>query len=237
MSMSVSIVGIDGIVLATDSLRSNPVHGGFRHEAGQKLWQLGLSTGLITVGGHGFYAYDLIRDFESKIEKDAIFEDVKGKFPVYVKESYEKHIRKEPDRTDDSNIMIFVLAGYTSRNEPQIIQLDSAEPDLLFAGKAVDPLHVLSWDVLHDYWLTEIGLYKANCQSWNVGILTKVAVFLIHETANHSQMVGGNISVAIITKNKGFTFVSDEIIKNLRKDIDTIKVGENVKHWLESTTS
>lgn len=225
MSISISLIGSDGIVVATDSLRSSLNPRNIQQDYAQKLWLWNDAIAIMTVGSNTRYSDWITERFsKTKLGNMSDFEGIVDAFSKYAKEDLLSHTIDKDKEPEPENIMIFVMAGYGIAGDAKIVQLDSSRPNMLFIPKPIESPHVLSYDAIADYWLRKLD-YKI----WDTTRLMRLAVFLINESIKlGGGMVGGNIQLAIIKSDKKLTRMIDtNITEQIRTEIDKcINIGD-----------
>jgi len=225
MSISISLIGSDGIVVATDSLRASFNPRNIQQDYAQKLWLWKDSLAIMIIGSNTRYSDWVMERFsKTKLASLSDFEEIVDAFSKYASEDYLSHAIDKNRESPPEDIMIYVMAGYSKEGDAKIVQLDSSRPSMLFIPKPIESPHVLSFEATADYWLRKLT-YK----TWDTNSLMRLAIFLINESSKTGGgMIGGNIQLAIIKRDKGLTRIIDtNITEQIRTEIDNcINVGD-----------
>lgn len=225
MSIAVGLIGTDGIVLATDSKRTEHEYS----EITQKLWALTPNIGLMSLGWNSGYRHFLIDLYKERIAPSNItnsYLEIVEQFSSAVRGNFDLH------RTEDAinllkgaNLSLdFVLAGYDLEHNPRIFAVESMSA-IPFAPTEHRPYYFGGVQYIGIYWAKKIGLasrlsnHKLSCE-----FLKKFAVMAILETIIFSDMVCEPIQLATVDKD-GY--------HDNNKEVEIIKASlDSKQQWL-----
>lgn len=220
MSIAMAVIGKDGIVLATDSKRADDRRLGYhigRKTNVKKLWQIGDSVGLISVGDLGEQMSQAIELFIAKKPyRNSSFEDVSHAFAQWIVKDISSYLTK--DIRDMEAQIVFIMCGYTTSGNPQIIQIDSGDKEMPFHPKNKVSPYVIELNGVGEYLLSRLPIEIMTLED-----IKRLCAFIILESSELNEFVGHQIQMAIITKEDGIRMMQsggiDEITDRV-KDID-----------------
>ena len=248
MSISVSIIGNDGIVLATDSrvtIRSLPVLT--HHDTATKLWDLGGVVGLMTVNDNRGFSEWLVESYKKRqltkenMEKQQLndFEGIALNFSYFLNQMFTQYVKDTPQQFLKSQgyELGFTIAGYDSSGDPKIQYLSSYDS---FTPNLVDNYHVAGIPGVGDYWMARLHKHlfgvEAGLKVYKMGLqgLKVLATTIISETAQINEHVGGNIQMATINKDLGFLRIETVEVERINKDVEELTDERKIVKYLES---
>jgi len=226
MSIAVGLVGIDCIVLATDSRVIEESEAcKTHHDYAKKLRELCNSVGIMRVGGNRGYSRWLIELYqeilndipEEEKQKISGISSVARHFSRVVKNDYSFYAKGVPPSFQNASgyVMEFVLAGYTSEGEPRLVSLSSAPKEPRFAPCIMNPYYITGITTVGEYIIgkEKKRLYKG----LKMEVLKQIAVRIVLETAKHDDRVGGKIQMASITKEDGYVELNPKDLRDYGK--------------------
>jgi 20S proteasome alpha/beta subunit len=247
MSISVAIIGTDGIVLAADSRvtsKSYTVEMSLLHNAGKKLWvkRIGdkFSIGVASVANnagfqHWLIDYYLNVEVKAKEDKLTDFDVFIFGFSSYIKQMVELYAKDMPDKfiSRDAFDLGFTVVGYMGK-EPQIHYLQSSHS---FSPDIKHDYYVAGVPSIGDYWMMKLWKHLFDDKSdspkpkVNTEILKRLAVMIVSETSKLNNSVGGRISMVVLRGDGTAEIIKQQEMDSIKKQIAII-TGE--KRLLES---
>jgi len=229
MSLSITFIGTDGIVMATDS-RLVVQQGEFsRHRDNeQKLWKIEDNYGLTCVDNHSGYANFLREEFISIVSamkkksgaKTINIREMVKMMSLFLKGQFAPYAEMMSDTIlkGSGYTMEFVLAGYMGKN-PKVFKLSSQATKYPFSETIIVDWCPSGISSIANYWMEKLRncIYEYSDNKVipreDVETLKKIAVIIIDETSQvFSDYVGGAIQVAIIKPDMAELFKVDESV-------------------------
>ncbi len=234
MSISVAIIGIDGIVLAADSRvtsKSANAEMVLYHNAGKKLSLRKISNelkiGIASVNDNKGFDEWLLDDYfnsQYKAVKDKIsnFSDFVLSFSGFIKHMVELYVKDMPDKfvTREGFNLGYTIVGYKSQNDPQIHFLQSSHS---FSPDIKRDYYIAGIPSIGDYWMMKMwrqlfgDKIDKPTPKIKVEILKKIAVMLISETSKLNNSVGGKISMVVLNSDGTAYRVNQQELKSIEK--------------------
>jgi 20S proteasome alpha/beta subunit len=209
------MVGKDGIVLSTDSRMVDIAQGGMdrRHQDNAiKLHKLN-NVGLAFLGDTA-YGDHLIDIYKSKcLKSEYDMWNVVRSFSVFVRKDATLYMSVQ--QLGGSPSLVFLLAGYNPRNDPEMYKLDDTSDMLLYAPKKKPSPQCLGvGEQLAQSWFDRLEVGEMD-----VEMLKRLSVFLILEVAHISDYVNRIIQMYVINTS-GIQSISKTEMRGLKREAD-----------------
>ncbi len=233
MSIALGFVGVDGILLATDSRMLIGVgeRVEFEDNHSQKLWKLSDNIGLTSIGAqHGYrqYLVDICQKKlldegtkECDIATFRLLKDVIKDDFMQQLEKYDSALTKELLRFN----LAIMIAGYCKDLRPYILNIETyvSSSNIPFILDLRDLYCVHGISFIPEYWIAKMDIISKLKEGLNIDALKKLAIFLINETKiSNSHYIGGDIQMATITKEEGFKFIDSREVMGMQSKIEKI---------------
>ena len=249
MSIAMAFKGIDGIVLATDSRLSkikadNYIIG--QENSSIKLWKVNDSIGctaLCSDEEYGYWLIDLLVK-SSKNENDQGLDESCERYIQIIKNDIKKRSILGDPQIDDDNLnkhlqsrgfyLAILLAGYDISGQYGICEILFPVPSSLHLSphKVKNSYEIHGQKDFNTYWISKLFLQKQLDQGLSIEAIKKLIVFLITETSCYSGTVGGDIQMAIITKDKGYEPIGMDKIEPLQAEISKMAGFKDISDWI-----
>jgi 20S proteasome alpha/beta subunit len=233
MSVAMGLIGIDGIVLATDSrLTMQEGNITYHEDTSQKLWKLTNEIGLMSTGYNSGYRHFLV-DYCNAITLPELNKNIdtlksSGKLPIDYKLNYlelvnhfamaiREHVKPFVESYDALRLaggMDFILAGY-DKEEAKIFSIDVYNRATPFVPNICGRYYFSGVKEIGLYWKRKLNLERYN---FPITFLKKLAVMIILETIKTHDMIGEPVQLAIIDKD-GYHEISNEV-ENIKLELD-----------------
>jgi len=223
MSISICLLGTDGLLLAADSrlsLISEDRKSTHTENNSQKLFRITDNMGIVSIGTHEDYRKyvlgKIIEHYENTKEiatVEKVVEIMKSDYLLRVSGFNDSTMRRV------SFQMVSIIAGYNG-NKPYIISCDSgADYGLLPFALGKRPFRCIhGMDTIADYWIKKLNIDVKLEEGVSITYLKKLATLLIVESASFMDSIGLPIQMATISKKKGFQFIG-------KSEIDSLIIG------------
>jgi 20S proteasome alpha/beta subunit len=220
MSIVVSLIGMDGIVLATDSQRNK----GNYSTISEKLFALTPNIGLMTLGYNAEFRRFVIESWlEANQNINCSYSDICFNFALNFKNKIEPYFTKEfrLQLYLSKDSLDFIIGGYDTNKQSRIFSISSSG-NMPFSPLECEPCYIDGIKEVGIYWSKKtkvdelIAKQKLSCE-----FLKRFAVMVILETIKFSElMVCEPIQLAVIDKETNqFRDVSSEVDK-IKGDLD-----------------
>jgi hypothetical protein len=244
MSISIAIIGIDGIVLATDDRTVLTGSGIQKHRDGsQKMWILQDRYGGMSVNMNAGSSDWIIENFMDSLERPERYWDT-DKLELMKIDDYRRLVSysasylmamckpfafdKEQMQSGSSFSFGFTLAGYQS-TEPQIHWLHSSQ---LFFPSLRRDYCIGGISSVGEYYIQKLwGYLFENRDNMinplkNKNILKRLAYLIGIETHKNNNGVSDNITLKVVASN-GIESVNEAEIKDIKKEVN--KITDDIK--------
>ena len=225
MTLAVSIIAKDGIILASDSRMGSTLYS---NDTVDKIIQLSdhIAVGIAGDGTLASHIFDLVKK-EKKLDLD--------KGILYVAEQLGQELANFFDRYysnisfRDRDPLDILLVGYTlfPESKPQIYNLSSSDnfiPRQSPAGhNSIGIPHIANYHLNRIYEKDRINSEQA----------AKLSVFCIKETGSQYRSVGGDVKVAIFSDKKKFALISKSEMSNLETQCDLLQKSQKYRFYPE----
>ena len=228
MSLAITLVGVDGIVMASDS-REMAQAGGidYHRDDVHKLQNLTERIGVLSVGNYVGFANWLLHFFETvslyKITYDSKditeLSDIFSQFLLARYEMYSKGVSPSWLALNE-NLIDFTIAGYTKEGRPQIIRLNNIGHQLPFAPELLDEPYYFSGKTSVAYHLARKFELEQPIKTMNTELLKRVATLMIIETAKIDDHVSPPIDMAVIKQGSSVEYVNKDRVVQLIRIVD-----------------
>jgi len=237
MSIAIAIIGLDGIVLATDKrvTISNQVGMLKYRDIGSKLLMLSKRdrslAGLAGVSNNRglqdwileAYRYRHLSDEDTNLDT---FESMVQDFARFIVSEISQNISSMPERfiRRERFDLDFMLVGYNATDRAQIYRLDS---DTSFTPDLKYDYWVSGWPMVAEYWMQKLWSHLFG-QSGNIRpkasieSLKKLAVMLILETHKYTEAVGETIEMMTVMAGNAIQTIDSGEIDAIKTDIVAI---------------
>ena len=223
MSLAITLVGVDGIVMASDSRETAQAGGiSYHRDDVHKLSNLTEYIGIMSVGGSVGFANWLLHYFVTKVlpvlETDsADITDLSRAFSQFLAAQYQ--IYSEGMNTNwlvlGENLIDFTLAGYTQAGQSQIIRLANMGRSIPFVPELLDePYYFSGKDTVAYHLVRKLSLEQPT-DTMNVELLKRIATLMIVETAQVDDHVSPPIDLTIIKQGTPVECVKKDEKKQL----------------------
>jgi 20S proteasome alpha/beta subunit len=246
MSISVALIGKDGIVLATDS-RVCSITAGFGAQSHDdncpKLWNIG-NIGISVAGNLGGYEGILIEDFKkhinnsSKLEYDKFVDDfvtfVKDKHEILMKQWGASLLKSGGGITSLLSFFFdFIIVGYDDKT-PTIKHAALSQGIFLTKYPECELRNYYTtgiWDIAN-YWMIRTRNYLP---TMGINELKLLASYLVYESRYYNS-VGGHIQMLTIQKDIGLKIIPQSEVAILGKQTEKL-INKNTKNLISSLNS
>jgi hypothetical protein len=263
MSITIALIGTDGIVLAADDRMVMKTATMLNYYGdSQKLWTLKKRYGLMAANNNAGFSNWIINEitafventdksylhkyydtkFVDNIKNIDTYEEIIYQFARYANEAYRNFfggflndITKMPDDLG----LNFSLAGYNSmgQNQPQIHSLRSAT---LFTP-SLEPGHcILGIPVVGNYYISRLrdSLFAEEngitIPKQSINVLKKLAVLIIIETAKYSKNVSDIAKMKIVREREKVEDILKPDIEAITKEVSKITCDADFMELLRS---
>jgi 20S proteasome alpha/beta subunit len=217
MTIALALIGTDGIVMSTDSRSVDIAESGMdrRHrDDAVKLHKLN-KTGLALLGDadtdYGNYLIEIYKD--KALDKNFNMRDIVGSFSAFVRRDAGQYLLMR--RLSGTASLVFVLAGYNPKNEPELYRIDDSGDIFLFGPKKKQSPQCLGvGNEIVQSWFNRLKVEQMDTE-----MLKKLSAFLILEVAHVSDYVNRAIQMYVITQS-GVQSISQAEISLLKHEAD-----------------
>ncbi len=242
MSIAMAFIGIDGIVLATDSRLSltdtGEIFTGF-NDYSQKLWQITENVGCTSIGSQEGYRKWLIDEMarKSKLMPSANFRELYIEYIQIVQDDALKRIKGLGDEVVRTLIRGFnlnmLICGY-EEDKPSVICVElPAHGGLPMVPDKVIGYRIHGKGIICEYWFKRLGLQKSLANSeLPIESLKRIVIMAITETCSYVPYIGGDIQMATITEHEGFKLVDQPEIKEIQTGIEKRIGFKRISDWI-----
>jgi 20S proteasome alpha/beta subunit len=217
MSIAMGLIGIDGIVLGTDSQSTYLQY----NKQTQKLWKLTDSIGLMSIGYNSDYQHFLIKQLLKMPINDFIVEV--ENCSDYVRKHVSKFAYPNLSSLRGESQIEFIFAGYDSEMKPRIICSDSAKSQTPFSLTECELSYVGGVDSIAYNWIKKIGYEKRiGCEDlrFPCEFLKKFMVMVLLETFRVSNVCSEPIQMAVVTQQNGYQPITMDEINKIKNSLD-----------------
>lgn len=246
MSIATGFIGIDGIVLATDSkLSVTDREGGIESFEGysKKLWNITDKIGCTSIGTQEGYRKWLISEMSAKSKSISSTENFSELYKGYTNLIQQDILSRilpwgeSIAKTLVNRFGLMMLIGGYDESKPRIIDIEMPS----VGGLPLVPDEVQGYRIVGNsavttitgYWIKKMGLQRQLYESLlTTETLKRVAIFMIAEVCSYLAYVGGEIQMAIITKDKGYEPVLMDKIEPIQAEISKLAVFKGISDWI-----
>jgi 20S proteasome alpha/beta subunit len=246
MSIAIGLVGIDGVILATDSRMTigTDTNLEYTDDNSQKLWKLTDNLGLTSVGSQQGFRQYLLEVCQRKLQEsgfDNLNEDAIELLTHTVKTEFMHQLEGLGEAMARALLTTrfgMMIAGY-NKSKPTILSMRGliTPHDIPFAKDIRRLYWIDSASGIAEHLLVKTKMIDRLRGGLSLDMLKRLAVLLVEETKISHSSVGGEIQMATVTKDSGFCFTDEDEIKNITEEADTC-IGnqvESIAKWLDKT--
>jgi 20S proteasome alpha/beta subunit len=247
MSIAIGFVGIDGVLLATDSRMKVGGESGVNYpdDNSQKLWELTDNLGLTSVGSQQGYRQFLLEICQRKLKRSGIKNLSEKAIELLTDTVRDDFMHQLKALGDDlvlakhllSTKLAMMVAGYDDNDKPTILNIQTyvTESDIPFS-KDIRRLYCIhSASGVAEDLLVKAKMVNELREGLSLNILKRLAVLLIEETKISNVYVGGKIQMATVTRETGFQFVDAGVVQNITEDANIFITNtiEDIIKWVK----